>query len=249
MNELKQLSQFKDILAHYHVSEDKKKILDETKLMLFAAASSAGRNTIFRELIKTGHFHYIVSDTTRKPRKNNGILEQNGVEYWFKTEDEMLQNLREGKMLEAAIIHNQQVSGISMRELEMARDEGAIAMTDIEVVGTENIVKAKPDTMCLFIIPPSFEVWQKRMKHRGEMDEKEFCRRLESAVVEFEAALEKDYYWIIVNDSLDDTVGYIERITQRNTVTSEERQMKNRETLKKLLEDTREFLKTHIVTE
>lgn len=213
--------------------------------MLFAAASSAGRNTIFKELLKTGHFHYIVSDTTRKPRTNNGILEQNGVEYWFKTEDEMLENLKAGKMLEAAIIHNQQVSGISIRELKTARDEGKVAMTDIEIVGTENIVQAKPDTMCLFLIPPSFDEWQKRMKHRGEMPEDEFCRRLESAVSEFEAALQKDYYWIIVNDNLDETVAYIERLTQRNTPTSEERQAKNRKVLEQLFIDTREFLKDH----
>lgn len=244
MNELKQLPQFQQILADYTVSPASKKVLDDTKLMLFAAASSAGRNTIFKELLKTGKFHYIVSDTTRKPRVNDGVLEQNGVEYWFKTEEEMLENLRAGKMLEAAIIHNQQVSGISVRELELARDEGRIAITDIEVVGTENIVKAKPDTKCLFIIPPSFDEWQKRMKHRGEMHEDEFCRRLESAVMEFEVALDRDYYWIIVNDKLDDAVSYINNIAD-GLPSSEERQAKNREILEELLQKTREFLKTH----
>lgn len=243
MNKLEHLTEFQTVLASYSISDASKKVLKETNLMLFAAATSAGRNTIFTELNKTGHFHYIVSDTTRKPRVNNGVLEENGSVYWFKTEEEMLENLKAGKMLEAAIIHNQQVSGISMTELEAARDEGKIAITDIEVVGTENIVKAKPDTKCLFIIPPSFEEWQKRLKHRGEMSQGEFKRRLESAVIEFQMALNRDYYWIVVNDNLQDAVNYIENIAQGQS-SSEERQAKNRLVLQELLTKTREFLKT-----
>ncbi len=244
MNALKHLDEFKKILADYHVSDENREILDDTNLMLFAAATSAGRNTIFRELLKTGHYHYIVSDTTRKPRENDGVIEKDGVEYWFKTEEEMLDNLRAGKMLEAAIIHEQQVSGISITELKKAQDNGKIAITDIEVVGSENIIRAKPDTLCLFIIPPSFEEWQKRLKHRGRLELSEYNRRLKSAAKEFKVALSKDHYWIIVNDKLDDTVSYIERLSMRNTPTSEERQAKNRKVLEELLEKTEEYLST-----
>lgn len=244
MNKLKHLTEFQKVLANYTISDVSKKVLNNTNLMLFAAATSAGRNTIFHELDKTGHFHYIVSDTTRKPRINNGVLEEDGSVYWFKTEEEMLDNLEQGKMLEAAVIHNQQVSGISMNELEKACEQGKIAITDIEVVGTENIVKAKPDTKCLFIIPPSFDEWQKRLKHRGDMQPDEFKRRLESAVIEFEMALNRDYYWIVVNDQLQDAVNYIENIAQGQS-SSKERQAKNRQVLEDLLKQTREFLATH----
>jgi hypothetical protein len=121
---------------------------------------------------------------------------------------------------------------------------GKIAITDIEVVGSENIIRAKPDTLCLFIIPPSFEEWQKRLKHRGRLELSEYNRRLKSAAKEFKVALSKDHNWIIVNDKLDDTVSYIERLSMRNTPTSEERQAKNRKVLEELLEKTEEYLST-----
>lgn len=242
MNELKHLAEFQKILNNYHVPEKSRAALKGTKLMLMTAATSAGRNTIISELLKTGNFHYIVSDTTRKPRTNNGVPEQDGVEYWFKTEEEMLNNLRDGKMLEAAIIHNQQVSGISIREIERAEKEGKVATTDIEVVGTDMIVDVKPDAMCLFIIPPNFEEWQRRLKHRGAMDPGEVKRRLESAAMEFELALAKDYYWIIVNDQLDQAVDYIKLIAQ-GVESSKERQAQNREVLRELLKETRKYLK------
>lgn len=172
--------------------------------------------------------------------------EQDGVEYWFKTEDQMLKNLHDGKMLEAAIIHNQQVSGISIRELKKAQNDHKIAMTDIEVVGTENIVRAKPDTLCLFIIPPTFDDWLHRLHHRGHMEPDELRRRLESAAKEFEIALSKDYYWVVVNDKLDEAVGYIERLAERSrqslSPVSQERQIKNHQVLTDLLNQTKAFL-------
>jgi guanylate kinase len=242
MNELNHLTEFQNILKAYSISDASKLILKETKMMLFAAATSAGRNTIIKELLKTDRYHYMVSDTTRKPRVNDGVPEKDGVEYWFKTEEEMLENLQKGKLLEAAIIHNQQVSGISIDELEKAKNEGKIAITDIEVVGVRNIVHAKPDATCLFIIPPTFEEWLHRLEHRGAMDEKETRRRLESAAMEFELALSEPYYWIVVNDQLSEAVRYINNLATGVSRSSDERQTKNRQTLEKLLEETRAYL-------
>src|SRR3546814_14273785 len=103
-----------------------------------------------------------VSDTSRKPRVNDGIPEQNGVEYWFRSEAEILNDLKAGKFLEAAIIHNQQVSGISIRELQRVGDEGKIAITDIEIVGVHNLIQAKPYATAFFVLPPIFEFLFKR---------------------------------------------------------------------------------------
>src|SRR5579885_607634 len=113
MNRLEHLQEFKTVLANYRISPASQRILQQTNLVLLAAPTSAGRNTIIRELLKTGDYHYIVSDTTRQPRINDGIPEQNGVEYWFRSEADILKDLAAGQYVEAAIIHNQQVSGIS----------------------------------------------------------------------------------------------------------------------------------------
>ena len=84
------------------------------------SVTAGGRNTIIDQLLKSGDFHYIISDTTRHKRANNGVMEQDGREYWFRSEDEILADLKAGNFLEAAIIHNQHVSGISIRELKKA---------------------------------------------------------------------------------------------------------------------------------
>jgi len=186
------------------------------------APSSIGRNTLIRELQKTGEYHFIVSDTTRKPRVNDGILEKNGREYWFRSEEEMLNELKAGLFLEAAIIHNQQVSGISIRELEQAHVEGKTAITDIEVVGVHNIMGAKPDAIALFVLPPSFEEWQRRIRDRGEMSSHEYRRRMESAAKELKAAVSEPYYKFVINDNLTEAVKRIHQIVQNGVIDADE---------------------------
>ncbi len=242
MNQLKHLDEFKQVLAHYTVSEASKRILKQTQLVLLAAPTSAGRNTIIRELLKTGEYHYIVSDTTRQPRINDGVLEQNGVEYWFRTEEEVLADLQAGKFVEAAIIHNQHVSGISIRELDQARQEEKIAITDIEVVGAHNIVEAKPDTVAIFVLPPNLEEWLHRLRYRGKLSPAEVRRRLESAGNEFKLALERDYYNFVINDQLEAAMEHIHQLA-RFSIQDPEQQQRGRQLTEQLYIETMAYLK------
>lgn len=239
-NQLENLEAFQKILADYHISPQSKQILAETKLVLLVSPSSAGRNTIIRELIKSQEYHYIVSDTTRQKRTNDGVPEQDGVEYWFRSEAEVLADLQAGSFLEAAIIHNQQVSGISIRELEKARDENKVALADIEIVGMENIILAKPDAYPLFILPPSFEIWMQRMDGRGEMPIEEKRRRLGSAIHEFTAAIDNDYYVYVVNDDFHQAVNKIHAIVYENQISPDAD--RGRALAKELREATQEWL-------
>lgn len=211
-NQLHHLEEFREILKDYQVGDEGKQILAKTNLALLVAPSASGRNTIVAELLKTGKYHFIVSDTTRKPRKNNGVIEKNGVEYWFRQEDEVLHDLAEGKYLEAAVIHDQQVSGISLREISQALNEGKVALTDIETVGMNTIIAAKPDAHAIFVIPPSFTEWMKRMEGRGHMAVAEKRRRLMSAEREIKDALTYDYYTFVLNDSVAHAAEQIETI-------------------------------------
>lgn len=241
MNQLLRIDQFKQILSNYALSGEGKKILANTELVLFVGPSSSGRNTIINELVKTGNYHYIVSDTTRKPRVNNGILEQNGREYWFRTEEELLADLQKGLFLEAAIIHNQQVSGISLRELEQATKEGKISINEIEVVGADTIYNLKPDTTFIFVVPPSFDEWMARMSARGELPEEEMVRRLNSAVFEIRMALDREYYQFVVNDTFKHTTKKAEEIITGHTDVEE--QERSKQVAKELLADTERYLK------
>lgn len=242
-NQLQHLDAFQEILSDYHISEANNETLQNTKLVAMVAPSSAGRNTIINELIKSGEYHYIVSDTTRQKRTNNGVREQDGVEYWFKSEEEVLADLRAGNYLEAAIIHNQQVSGISMRELQKAKDEGKAALSDIEIVGMQNIIAAKPDTFALFVLPPDFDTWMKRMDGRGEMSLEEKRRRLGSAVLEYSAAIDNNYYTFVINDEFHNSVKKIHAIVMEGAEPAE--QTEGRKLAKTLRAATEHWLYTN----
>ncbi|MDZ7744615.1 MAG: hypothetical protein U5K77_02530 [Candidatus Saccharibacteria bacterium] len=241
MNKLRHLDEFKKILADYSMSPESKQILRETNLVLLVAPTSAGRNTIIRELIKTGDYHFIVSDTTRRPRTNDGVAEKNGVEYWFKSEEDVLLDLKAGKYLEAAVIHSQQVSGISMRELSRASRENKIAITDIEVEGVKHIMSIPSNTYPIFVLPPSFEEWQHRLRHRGEMSSEEVRRRLQSACDELSEAIKQPYYTFVINDTVEEAISQIHQLAKMG-VTDPATQKSGRNLAEQLYIQTKAYL-------
>jgi guanylate kinase len=211
---LKHYSEFQETLDKYQISPRASRVIDDLKLVLLIAPTSGGRNTIIRHLVQTGHYYYIVSDTTRPPRINDGLMEQNGKEYWFRTEEEFLADLRVGEYLEAELIHNQQVSGISIRELEAAKTKQKIAITDIELEGLHNVVQAKPDTIAIMILPPSFDEWQLRLAGRGRMRDDEQKRRFETAQKIFKDGLSQDYYHFVISENIEQSAAIIEAIVE-----------------------------------
>jgi guanylate kinase len=243
MNKLTHLQEFTSLLDGYQPSVESLRILSQTKLVLLVAPTSSGRNTLIRQILKSGDYYNIISDTTRSPRVNDGVLEQDGVEYWFRDETDMLRDIRAGKYLEAAVIHQQQVSGISIRELEKAKLEEKIAITDAEIVGVANVISYKPDTIAVFVLPPSFEEWQRRIKHRGKMSPEEYKRRMTSAEVEYSAALACDYYKFVINDSIDNAVSSINQIAKLSSIDDEE-QLRAKTLAEQLLIETRSLLKS-----
>lgn len=241
MNQLVHIDEFRDVLAHYRLSDEAKQILANLNLVLLVGPTSSGKNTIIRELMKIGEYHYIISDTTRKPRVNDGVMEQDGREYWFRTEEDMLRELREGQFLEAAIIHNQQVSGTSIRELGKALAASKTALAEIEIVGAGKTYIAKPDTIIIFNVPPSFDVWMERLKGRGQLPEAEVRRRLETSLAEYEAALTHDYYRFVVNDDVVETVAAIDAMA-RQDAHDVSKEYAARELVKELHRQTSDYL-------
>lgn len=241
MNQLEHIGEFRQALKNYQLSDKAKQTLDDLRMVLMVGPTSSGRNTVIRELVKTGAYHFIVSDTTRKPRANSGVMEKNGREYWFRSEEEVLEEVKQGDFLEAAIIHSQQVSGISIRELEIARKTDKIAITEVEIAGADNTHKAKPDTTIIFSVPPSFDKWMDRLHNRGKLPQDEVRRRLESACLEFDAALIKDYYRFVINDDIDEAVALVDGMIRLEEYDAE-REHEARELVKNLYQHTRDYL-------
>ena len=207
--------EFETVLKKYRISDEGKQLLSKIKLVLLVSPTSAGRNTLIKELSKTGKYEYIVSDTTRPQRENNGVMEQDGIEYWFRSEDDILSDLKKGLFLEAELIHDQQVSGISLRELKKAAEHDKIAINEVEHEGIYNIVEAKPDTFAIMILPPSPEEWMDRLNNRSDMTTEEIQNRLKTAEKILEAAQERIFYKIVINDDLTRAANEIRDIVEQ----------------------------------
>jgi guanylate kinase len=212
--QLQHYQEFKDVLEKYQVSPRAQRAIADLKLVLMLAPTSGGRNTIIKHQIDTGRYYYIISDTTRPPRKNDGVMEQNGKEYWFRSEEELLADLKAGEFLEAELIHGQQVSGISIRELEKAQKAGKTAITDVDVEGIHNVVRAKPDTVTIMLLPPSFEEWQRRLSSRGQMRPDELKRRMQTAQKILEDGLQHDYYHFIISEDIGQSSAIIDAVVE-----------------------------------
>jgi len=241
-NRLDHFDEFVEILSTYKVSDEGKEMLKRAKLACLVGPTSAGRNTLINGLLKTGEYHQIISDTTRNIRVNDGKLEQNGVEYWFKTEEDVLSDLKAGLFLEAALIHNQQVSGTSLRELKKATNQDKVAINEIQIDGMRNIIGLKPDAKAFFVVPPGFRVWMERLEKRGILSEDEKQKRLSSALKEFEAALNCDYYTFVVNDNLEVAMDQIHKHAIEGEVDPENDRL-GREVTQHLLRKTKERLR------
>lgn len=241
-SQLKNQREFEKLLKYYKPSLEIIDLLKEMQLVLLVAPSAAGRNTLIRNLIMTGRYYFVISDTTRQPRINNGVPERNGIDYWFKSEDEFLTGLRNGAYVEAAIIHNQQVSGISLLELRRASESAKVAITDIEIQGCDNIKSYSDTTIPIFVLPPNFEEWMRRLDSRGAMDPAEKARRLSSAAGEIQLALERNYFKFVINWDIKLTVEEIhEHVASGNF--GEAEQISAHTHAKQLLTDLNNFLK------
>lgn len=210
---LKHLDEFKKVLSDYRMSDEAKRALTKNPLVILTGITGGGRNTIIAELVKTGNYHFVVSDTTRPPRQNNGVLEQDGGPYWFRTEEEVLDDVRAGAYVAPAIIHSQQVSGMSNREIVAAHTKGLTAISEIEAQGTDETLRQAPGTLIpIFVLPPSYQEWMRRWATRGSMSDDEKQNRLASARSELTMALNTNYYHFHINDDLAKAVSGVQKI-------------------------------------
>lgn len=244
MNELKHLDEFQDLLANYQLSAHGKAVLSRVKLAVLLAPSSSGRNTIINELVKGGRYQFIVSDTTRQPRSNNGVMEKDGIEYWFRSEESVLEDIKSGEFLEAEIIHEQQVSGISIRELEKAATSEKTAITDADLGGVKKILELKDDAFAFLVLPPSFDEWLRRLTERGQMSNLEIARRLRTAIRIFDYAKSEKRLKLVVNDDLEEAVRCVDQNITGKRSTDTIRKQEVVQLLGRLTESTKKYLAT-----
>lgn len=183
-------------------------IVQNTRLLLVASIAGGGKDTVVKELIKTGYYHRIVSHTTRDPRSNHGQLEQDGVDYHFIDIALAEKMLSEQAFVEAKFVHGN-VYGTSAADVQKATDNDKIAVNDVDIQGLMEYMSVKPDTHAVFLLPPSVDTWLTRLGSRYgnlETHKAEVRKRFKTARVEISHILEDERFIVIINDDLETTV-------------------------------------------
>ena len=191
-------------LAEYQPSETTVELVQKTPIVLLVGITGAGKDTVKHKLLESGEYHHIVSHTTRMPRANKGVAEQDGVDYHFVSLEEAHRMASAGEFVEAKFVHGT-VYGTSVEEIRKAQADEKIALTDVDVQGVAEYKQISENVIAIFLLPPDYETWQQRFiaRYGAEGVEKgEAERRMQSAVRELEHALHTDYYHFVVNDDL-----------------------------------------------
>jgi len=205
------------MITAYEPTPETVELVQNSNITLLVGISGAGKDTIKKKLLEKDAYSDITSHTTRPPRMNNNVLEQDGQEYHFVSVETAQDMLVQKAFIEAKLVHGT-VYGTSTDEVRRAHDQQKIAVTDIDVQGVDEYKQLSQDVIAIFILPPSFEIWRQRLMQRyvsAEAFDQEWPKRRTSAVQELQQALSVPYYHFIINDELARSVQIADEIAHQ----------------------------------
>jgi guanylate kinase len=167
-------------------------------LLVLSAPSGAGKTTLAQRLIQElPRAHFSVSVTTRPARGQ----EREGVDYRFVDTLTFKQQIERNEFVEWAEVHGH-FYGSPQVMVDQAREDNGVAVFDIDVQGGHSIRKKHPDTVLVFVLPPSMEELERRLRDRRTDSDEEINRRMLAARSEIERGY-ASYDYLIVNDDID----------------------------------------------
>jgi len=191
------------------------KLQTKGRLIAIAAPSGTGKTTIVKSILKSmPELKFSVSATTRKKRD----VEVHGVDYFFLTEEEFLQKIQNDEFLEWEKFYDYYYGTLKEHVFNII-DEGNSVVLEVDVKGALNIKKIFPDTILIFIEPPSFEELVKRLENRKTETSEDLQKRIKRA--EMELSLKNGFDYSIVNNKLDDAISEVASIIKENIYRSE----------------------------
>lgn len=169
----------------------------EGLLILFSGPSGVGKDTVLDVVLnKNKDLQKSISLTTRNIREN----ETDGKDYYFISVPEFERMIANGEVLEYAK-YGSNLYGTPKGPVDKWLSEGKTVVLKIEVQGAENIKKLYPDSVGIFLLPPSMDVLENRLRLRGTEDEEDVKKRLEIAQNEMQKS--KNYDYFVINEDVD----------------------------------------------
>jgi len=166
-------------------------------VFIISGPSGSGKSTLVEKMLEVPGMMFSISCTTRPPRPT----ESPGKWYDFISEAEFDRRAREGEFLEHARVFGKHRYGTPRRWLEEAERKGLDLVLEIDVQGAEQVKRKLPDSVAIFILPPSREELERRLRARGQDSEEAIGRRLERARQEMQRYPSYDY--LVINDDME----------------------------------------------
>jgi len=169
----------------------------EPLILIVSGPSGSGKSTLVKKLLELPGTMLSISATTRPPRAG----ERDGEWYHFVAEEEFRKMVARGEFLEHACVFGRHSYGTPKKWLDEARAQKKDLVLEIDVQGAEQVREKLPESVAIFIVPPSRQELEKRIRARGQDNEEEIGRRLERARLEMEHYVDYDY--VVINEHLE----------------------------------------------
>lgn len=179
---------------------------NKASLFVIAAPSGAGKTTLVKALVERNPgLKFSVSYTTREKR----VTETEGRDYFFVSEVEFQKLKAKGELLETALVFDNHY-GTGRSQVEQHLHNGHHVILEIDWQGAQQVRESKPDCITIFILPPSRDELERRLKDRRTDSDAVIERRLDDALGDMSHWKEFDY--VIINDDLDLAVAELESV-------------------------------------
>jgi guanylate kinase len=199
------------------------------KLYIISAPSGAGKTSLVRQLIaEVDGLIVSISHTTRPIRPG----EIHGEDYYFVSPIEFQSLLNRQALLEHASVFDN-FYGTAKTTVETSLNEGLDVILEIDWQGAQQIKNIRPDSLSIFILPPSTEILEQRLQNRGQDDDHVIARRMRDAVTEMSHYEEFDY--ILVNDAFERALTELKSIIIANRLTKDRQQHNLKQLISALL--------------
>lgn len=195
-------------------------------VLILSAPSGSGKTSLaHRVLPRFEDLRFSVSHTTRSRRQG----EQNGKEYFFITADEFEAMVRQDEFLEWAKVYGNYY-GTSRQFVETLIEQGIDVLLDIDIQGARKVKELIPEAVMIFVMPPSFEVLESRLRGRGLDDEDVIEHRLQ--IARDEIKYYRMYDFVIINRDLERSVAELQSVITATRCRIERRRMRAEEIVK-----------------